>query len=255
MRGREVQPPAAPFWYRDDPGVWLPLSCAITAVANGTGNSGGDPSPYAFSFASGTCDLIVVGFDCATAGTTGVTFNGVAMTKTDGITVSGTDTIELWWIVGQSGTHNISIAYTGTPQHRVGAASYLGANSSQPDAHGTNSGASEATTAIPLTIANDQSWMVAMCHDTNDNTLTASTGATERAAPQSYAKLFDSNGGLSTGAQTISVAHVNGSLKSAEASFKPVGGATRGLFAVPPGIAGVGVGGSFFRDPLQGARA
>lgn len=32
------------------------------------------------------------------------------------------------------------------------------------------------------------------------------------------------------------------------------GGATRGLFRVPP-MAGLGGGGSFFRDPLQGARA
>jgi hypothetical protein len=154
----------------------------------------------------------------------------VAMTQIDTTNIWGTNYEFLFMLAGvDTGTVTIktTIGGAGAPNLQYGSISYSGAaQSGQPDAHATDSQATNPTD-VPLTTVGNNSWIVLACNDDNDNTLTASTNATERAAPSTNFKLFDTNGAQTpAGAKTMTISHVNtNTLKSLIASFSPASAA------------------------------
>jgi hypothetical protein len=125
--------------------------------------------------------------------TTGITYNGVAMTqiaKTDDTT--GNQFYLYYLLAPATGAHNIVISYTGSGNIRTVAASYSGAkHSGQPDASTTANGGSASSATLALSSITDQCWFVMVAWNGQDWAESAGAGATARGSGN--LKFFDSN--------------------------------------------------------------
>lgn len=110
---------------------------------------------------------------------TGVTYNGVAMTEVARVLETGGNIYNylFYLIAPATGTNNVVVSSNSNSLITAVSASFTGAKqSSQPDASGTNSGASPLTTS--LTSVADNCWGIMLAQD-NNGSLTAGTGATK----------------------------------------------------------------------------
>lgn len=129
-----------------------------------------------------------------TLGVTGITYNGVALTKISNFSQGSSDTVSLWYLINPTtGTNTIAVTGTNTSSSIYNSAiSYTGVKQSgQPDSF--NSG---STTGTPLvisttTIANN-TWVVGMwgASDGGSGGITAGTNVVSR---QFYAGPGSSN--------------------------------------------------------------
>ena len=129
---------------------------------------------------------------------TGVTFNGVALTKVTSRQIPGNRWISVWYLLApDSGTHDIVITYGDTQSAMGFAASYAGVSQGAMDASATavTSSSAESITASVTTIA-DNCWTFMMAGaTTSPGTLSAGTATTKRAGDGTYGYgVFDSNG-------------------------------------------------------------
>lgn len=200
------------------------------AFDSGTGtNSGSDVSPFTLAFTNTAGDILFVAvwLNDATQTISGVTYNAVSMTQIDTISLSGIGISYLFMLVTPAtGNHNIVVTHTGTPNLVINVASYSGSKQSgQPDAHQTNTSASQTSTAVPLTTVADNCWIVCCCYDDNLNILSAGTNAFQRESggASNEFKLFDTNGAQTpAGAKTMTITRASASvLKSLICSFAP----------------------------------
>jgi hypothetical protein len=113
---------------------------------------------------------------------TGVTYDGVAMTRVATIVeTGGTQTLYLYALVNPAtGANNVVVSVSSSITIRATSASYTGARQSGiPDASGTKTTASTTSQALAVTTVTDKSWMVSFAIGTSDQPA-ASTGVTSR---------------------------------------------------------------------------
>lgn len=211
----------------------VPVAEAAVSFDNSLFNSnisGGGNGPRSFSYTvSGSNPILFVALEIDSSQTvTGVTYNGVSMTQTDSIVPRSTITDYLFMLQAPAtGTHNVTVSYTGSPNLRGCAVSYDGAaQTGQPDNHKTDSQTNDPTTVSLTTNAND-SWMVMFSEDANADGLSITAGGTLRqgdGGSNTFA-FFDSNGAIApAGSHSMTIEHTfnNVALKSLVASFAPI---------------------------------
>lgn len=155
--------------------------------------------------------LIVFVFDSAgsTHGTTGVTYNGVAMTQigTAQTYPSGAvSSTSAWYLIAPAtGVNTISVATTTASSTSIISMSYTGAKQSgQPDSSFKDlyNTTGHTTWSLSTTVVASNCWLVAGMVD-DSNAPTAGSGTTMRQNSGSGFGGFDSNGTVSTGSQTL----------------------------------------------------
>lgn len=122
-----------------------------------------------------------VGIGDANDWITGITWNGVAMTRINTQVIGGAANNRgyLYYIIAPT-TGNIVITSSNSVNIRACATSYTGAKQTgQPDAQGTTSTGSTNTISSVLTSVANNSWHVSFAND-DQGTLAASTGTTSR---------------------------------------------------------------------------
>lgn len=140
--------------------------------------------------------ILFVGVDIASASdlVSGVTYNGVTMTRIDIQIIGGAAnrTLYLYYLIAPAtGANDVVISTSSGVDIRGVSASYTGAKqSAQPDAHDKGSADSTSITKALLTVA-DGCWMISTMN--NDNGVpTAGSGVTSRQV-QSPIGIGDSN--------------------------------------------------------------
>jgi hypothetical protein len=206
------------------------------------GNNGGTTNSLSGSYSVNASSnfLVVVVATLGADDVTGVTYNGVSMTKAvqnDAMT-GGLEHTALWYLANPAtGSHTLAISRTSFAYILAVGADYSGmATTGQPDNTGVNQ-ASAATVTSSLTVNTANSWiLVGAC---SYQPPTAGSGMTLRIATTQFANptLFDSNGPLSAGSQSFTI---NGTtaVVVAYASFSPQGGSQ----PAPPTRTLLGVG-------------
>jgi len=154
---------------------------------------------------------------------TGVTYNGVAMTQIRGYVAftggieDANDQIVFGLVNPASGANTVSVSRATSAYDVCDAVSYEGVSQTgQPEATAENtiSGTNTELT-LTVTVATANSWLVAGCASNyNGDSFTAGSGTTEvqenTFLPGLHA-LFDSNGALGTGSQSLVCARGSGS--------------------------------------------
>lgn len=149
--------------------------------------------------------LIVFVWDNAgtTHGTTGVTYNGVAMTNINTILcdTAAVASTSAWYLVNPStGANNISVATTTAGSTSFVAISYTGAGT--PNANNTKLDTTSNTSfSLSVTTVSDNSW-VAMGMVDESNAPTAGASTTLRQNSGSGFGGFDSNGAITPAGST-----------------------------------------------------
>ena len=189
---------------------------SATRATTGTGTS------LTFSHTvSGSNRILVVGVadnDATTGDTiTGVTYNGVAMSRISGGYGTNTDggTVFLYYLVAPAtGTHNVVVSCSSSHSLSALAASYTGAaQTGQPDANTAQSTSASTSINISLTSVADKCW--AVIYTKGGDYISASTGTTSRADTAEARKLGDLNGPITPAGSTSLHWTQNSSQKSA----------------------------------------
>lgn len=220
-----------------------PYMFAIAFVATVGGPSGTSSGGTVSFTVSGSNSLVLAdtySFN-GTTSTTGVTFNGNAFTFVNGGTEGYGGERAIWAIVGQSGTANVVTSVSvGVVTNSFGVVSYSGVNqSATPDSSALGLlAASPKTTSTIVILPN--CWLTLYAW-TDGAQAVASTGSTFRggnAANDNQCAMFDSNGTVGTGSQSMTVTST-GNISTVIASWAPAAG---GLVVLPlKTLLGVGI--------------
>lgn len=134
------------------------MAATLDAVSNGNANS---TSVTVSHVCSGTNRLLVVGIAHNTGAVSGVTYNGVAMTKVDSKT-QGNSISDLYYLLAPTvGTHDVVVSNGSSFNTFVECASFNGIGSVQPDATVTNSATGANSCANTLTTTTDHAMHIA----------------------------------------------------------------------------------------------
>ena len=208
------------FWYRE-PGLWLPLSCAVAfdAASSGYQNS----TSVSWSHTCTGANLFgVIGINLygASNDITSVTYNGVACASIASIQFAGgvNNFAVLYGIHGPAtGAHNAVITRTSSNHIVAGMLSYTGvAQTGQPEASTTAApGSSAANLPLTMTVTTDQAWLVAvMAAVFSGNVFANGTDCTLRQnntlALDGIQGMWDSNTAYAPGSRTITPAFASG---------------------------------------------
>lgn len=191
---------------------------------------------------TGTNLILVVGLTNGADDTTGVTYNGVALTAGPArAPTAGNEGAELWFLENPAtGANNIVASRTGTTSRLSGiAVSYTGAaQTGQPDSSNTGATASGTSLSISTTVVAENCWLVMMT-DTSAGGEAAGAGTVLREAGSDASDLWDSNGAVAAGSRALAITATSGNLVGAIMSIAPAGA------AAPPAVAAA-VGGRDF---------
>lgn len=160
--------------------------------------------------------------------TTGVTYNGVALTKIGERTDSNGPTQYLWYLINPStGANNVVITNSGSAT-AGSAASYTGVAQSSPiDANTTTAETNTTSFATSITTVADNCWIICTSRTGSGLTLTAGANTAVRSQPEQIffggAAFWDSNSAQTPpGSKTVTVTCSNQFFGGAViASFKP----------------------------------
>lgn len=148
---------------------------------------------------------------------TGITYNGVALTKVDSISAnleSSHQDGELWYLDGPAtGANTITVTLSGTAGFALGqATSYTGKTVSGIDASAKTQllTASTSAPANNVTVVHSDCWLVGMAYSRAAGTPSAGSGTTVRNTTTVGHAIADSNGVVGTGAQTLAYTNGNG---------------------------------------------
>lgn len=173
----------------------IPNSIAFdTAVAGGYTLSG---TSHTFSHTCTGDELILFVLAFVQIGTTtGVTYNGTAMTLVDSQGHTGGN-VSMWYLLNPAvGAHNVVVTASGTTVVAGKSASYTGVRqSAQPDASFKQNFSGTSSVWGAVTTVADNCWTILMVSDQTGGEL-AGTGTTLRVAADGQA-IFDSNGAIS----------------------------------------------------------
>lgn len=174
----------------------------------GLGNNGGTGNlTVAFNNVAG--NILYVAVRSTTAGTdniTGVTYNGVSLTKVAGAQNPGDRWCTLWRLQNPAtGLHNVIIS-AGIDYAEGIAVSYSGAVNGG-DVNGTNTGTSVASISKTLTTTFDKDWTIAAAFQNVAGAITAGASTTLRQASTTTSfAVFDSNAAITpAGSTTLNV--------------------------------------------------
>lgn len=186
---------------------------AIAFDASSTGEQVPGTSPITFSHTcTGSNLVLLVGVETITT-CSGVTYNGVAMTQLVTTNVGGVVNYLFGLVAPATGANNVVVSFTGGSTYcRAVAASYTGVSQTGlPDATGSNTIAGSSTTmTTTLTTVANNCWTALFTFTTVPGA-TAGTGTTLRKADaQSYAILFDSNGAVVAGSNSLIINYTSG---------------------------------------------
>lgn len=161
---------------------------ASTQVALGT-------SPQTGSHTCAADSILFVGTKCSSAYSSGVTYNGVSMTRiADVQSGAGEYHLSLFYILNPASGSNTISASVSTGSIGFTSISYLGADtSSQPGANNTQITASGTTHAQSLTTTVDNSWVIGYFSSARA-TLTAGANTNFIEVQVNNVALADSNG-------------------------------------------------------------
>jgi hypothetical protein len=161
---------------------------------------------------------------------TGVTYNGVAMTRAVASinAVANEDPVYLYYLVAPAtGAHNVVVSLNASKDVYSVASSYTGAaQTGQPDA--TTSGATGLGTAnslsMSLTVVASGCWVISAATDEQSGSPSAGTGLSSTRSSQTFESVTaDTNGTVSTGSYSVTWNRAIPSLIGAvAASFAPV---------------------------------
>lgn len=163
-----------------------------------------------FSYTTGAISngiMVVFVYTNGTGGdiVTGVTYNGVALTKQNAITINGaTQFISAWELVNPAtGANNIVVNTSAATDIGTWVSTYSGAKqTSQPDSINTGSASGNVTLSTTVVAAN--SWLVSATRNSSVGVAGAGTGTTIRGTTTSVPFAGgDSNGTVSTGSQSM----------------------------------------------------
>lgn len=122
----------------------------------------------AHTIGAGSDMMLVVGV-CETSGTsdvlTGVTYNGVAMTRfTNGFSAKNAR-VWMYYLANPAvGTHNIVASFSGTLVPSVGGISYSGVSATPDGGANNTSGPGASSVTVNLTTTADNCWIVGLAH-------------------------------------------------------------------------------------------
>lgn len=151
---------------------------------------------------------------------TGITWNGVDMTKINDITITGNNTNSLWYIIAPT-TGNIVASWSTSNVKRLDTATYSGAKqSAQPDASATASCSACTTLSGTVTVVAADSWVVGFGQSDTGN-LSAGTDTVNRNTRANDTAYMDSNDLRAAGAQSIIETASSGKLTWNVASIAP----------------------------------
>lgn len=243
-----------------------------TEMPSNAGQSSTASSSLTYSFNNAAGTLLVIGVSWGSAAAfamSGVTYNTVAMTQVTGAVVgydgaghnfSGAALYFL--LTPATSAHNVVVSMTGTPGGSTailsGGISFTGHDLVTPivASSGKSNFQESGTTSATVGSATTTSGNIVLAQ------MATGSGYSSTTQSRSWSLNVNGlsaggNGALTRAAGTGSTITMTDTITSdffgmvcceiAAAS----GGATRGLFRTPP-LSGAGVGGSFFRDPLQG---
>jgi len=170
-------------------------------------NSGSTTNSFSFTNTSGNV-LVVFTVNDVVEDLTSVTYNGVSLTSiTSQDGASGFVRCQMWYLKSPATGANTLTATrpTGTGGFTVHAVSYAGANTAtQPDSYASTTNTSTSTTQT-TTVVSANCWLVAGI-TANSNGLSGSTGRTTKttgAGQIGGTRIFDSNGTVGTGSQSL----------------------------------------------------
>ena len=174
------------------------MAIAFDAAVGGEDNTAGTSITLSLTVGSGSDRMLVVGVGTGVTGgiyrVSGVTYNGDAMTQRVGTIAPQANFVHgLWYLINpDSGTNNVVASFsTSASLSWMGAAAYTGVAQTAPEA--SNSGTGAGTTEVGSVVStSDNAWGV-MWGVNNGNSISASTGCTER-ADGVRGSIFDSNG-------------------------------------------------------------
>jgi hypothetical protein len=139
---------------------------------------------------------------------TGITYNGVAMTRvpTDGFVGANAIGLYLYYLIGPAtGNNNIVVSFSGTHTIDIFSSSYTGGNqTSAPDSsnHGSVGNPSTSPLTVATMVAASNCWLVgAACDDSIG--LTAGTGTSLLGTIGGSLGFIDSNGTVGTGSRSM----------------------------------------------------
>lgn len=203
------------------------MSIAFDAASSGTISAGTSSATFAHTVTgSDTIGHVFVAqqSDPTAVRITGVTWNGVAMTKIKTYTNTTNDSLYLWELVGVTTGDIVVSRDTTSNTGWCNAVSHTGASQTgQPDA--TDSANTTTTSlATSVTTVADNCWAVLGAFDSDGGTITASTNSTQRVAVTSFVKMFDNNTDITpAGSYTMTVTRATGTndFSGVIASFAP----------------------------------
>lgn len=175
------------------------------AIASDAVSAGGFNTASWSHTCTGSNRLLFVGvlYGLGSTDPTGVTYNGVAMTKLTTVHHAGDNRqLSLWYLIAPA-TGSNTITVSGSPANFVDgvAASYTGClQSGVPDASHTSTSATSSITDS-VTVVASNSWLIFFTGN-NSGSASAGTGCTLIQAGGSRDDLFDSNGAVAAGSQS-----------------------------------------------------
>lgn len=175
---------------------------------------------------SGTDRALLVHYISDASGdvVTGITYNGVAMTFVGRVQSPTSRWTGLFYLANpSSGSNNIVVSASASAYIEANAASYTGvAQTGNPEASATNTGASATSVTGTVTTLTDAAWLVMGGHAAAGSHA-AGTGTTRRRLG-TVGAVFDSNGGLTpAGSHSLQQTHASTNASVYIVSLKPSG--------------------------------
>lgn len=174
---------------------------------------------FAFTVSGSDRILFVMGSDKSSAASvvTGITYNGVALTKITGLNGSGSANdraISIWYLIAPAtGSNNVVISASESVGLRFSAVSYNGVKQSSPiDVSDTSTATGSATISNDVTTSTDNDWAIQFIKDaTGSLTYSSSTGDTMRLANDAGGHAIADTGSAITPAGSTTMTLGNGS--------------------------------------------
>lgn len=202
-----------------------------SSLANYKGTSS---TSSTFSFTNTAGDTMYVGTyaGSSTDIVTGVTYNGVSLTKIASKQLGTSQWIGIWYLKSPAtGANNIVISASSSADIEGQVITYTGGNTTtQPDSFNSSSTSGNITTST--TVVDTGCWLVSNARSASTGPMNASTGVGFTVTGASAFRMGDSNGTVSTGSQSQTYTG-SGNSAMVIASIKPAGGGGGGATAYP----------------------
>lgn len=193
----------------------LPFRFAI-AFGSFTGPELATSNQYSFSFTTSGTNRFLWVYGAGPGGSTNWssgTYNSIAITFLDGPQVPGDRTGDCWYQVGPTTGTNTVFVQSSSNQGACNAAYYTGVaqtSSINTSTTNTSTSVSSLTTSVTTTVAN--CWLLQTgWANPGGSSVAAGTGATLREVDVG-AILFDSNGGVSSGSNSMTLSSTSGNI-------------------------------------------